>query len=105
MLLLSRYLYSWRRSRFFLMIPCDVTACRGDYERTALGSQSSSELIDWNDFGVSSAVRAGKPGELLKVLLLLLLVNCCLFVLRICIRGIVPVTFATCFSCIFVNKP
>ncbi|GBN02192.1 hypothetical protein AVEN_59419-1 [Araneus ventricosus] len=48
------------RSRFFLMIPCDTTACPGDYKRTALGSQSSSVLIDWNDFGVSSAVRAGK---------------------------------------------
>ncbi|GBO09863.1 hypothetical protein AVEN_182244-1 [Araneus ventricosus] len=34
------------------MIPCDVTACQGDYKRTGLRSQSSSELIDWNDFGV-----------------------------------------------------
>ncbi|GBM34116.1 hypothetical protein AVEN_107683-1 [Araneus ventricosus] len=34
------------------MIPCDVTACQRSYKRTALGSQSSNELIDWNDFGV-----------------------------------------------------
>ncbi|GBN10519.1 hypothetical protein AVEN_118428-1 [Araneus ventricosus] len=40
--------------------PCDVMACRGDYKRTVLGSQSkSSELIDWdrlwcsNIFGIS----------------------------------------------------
>ncbi|GBM98202.1 hypothetical protein AVEN_268132-1 [Araneus ventricosus] len=41
--------------------PCDVTACRGEYIRAALGSESSV-LIDWNDFGVSSAVRARKLG-------------------------------------------
>ncbi|GBM33057.1 hypothetical protein AVEN_126059-1 [Araneus ventricosus] len=43
------------------MIPCDVTARRGDYKRAALGSQRESVLIHWNDFGVSSAVRARKP--------------------------------------------
>ncbi|GBN03682.1 hypothetical protein AVEN_60914-1 [Araneus ventricosus] len=40
--------------------PSDVTACRGEYIRAALGSESGG-LIHWNDFGVSSAVRARKP--------------------------------------------
>ncbi|GBM99115.1 hypothetical protein AVEN_60461-1 [Araneus ventricosus] len=31
--------------RIFQIIPCDVTACTGDYKRTVLGSQSSSVLI------------------------------------------------------------
>ncbi|GBM80121.1 hypothetical protein AVEN_186363-1 [Araneus ventricosus] len=51
--------------QIFQMTPCDVTACRGDYKRTVLGSQSSSSvLIDWdrlwNLFGDLSAVRASQ---------------------------------------------
>ncbi|GBN08626.1 hypothetical protein AVEN_151624-1 [Araneus ventricosus] len=44
------------------MIPCDVTANWGEYKRTVLESQRSV-LIDWNDFGVSSAVQAGQPAK------------------------------------------
>ncbi|GBM37475.1 hypothetical protein AVEN_90837-1, partial [Araneus ventricosus] len=40
--------------------PCDIMACRGEYLRAALGSERCV-LINWNDFGVSSAVRARKP--------------------------------------------
>ncbi|GBM63657.1 hypothetical protein AVEN_253124-1 [Araneus ventricosus] len=39
--------------------PFDVTTFRGEYLRAALGSERRV-LIDWNDFGVSSAVRAGE---------------------------------------------
>ncbi|GBM95938.1 hypothetical protein AVEN_142662-1 [Araneus ventricosus] len=39
--------------------PCDVTACRGEHLRAALGSECGL-LIDCNDFGVSAAVRARK---------------------------------------------
>ncbi|GBM00467.1 hypothetical protein AVEN_111703-1 [Araneus ventricosus] len=47
--------------------PCDVTACRGEYIKTALRSECNV-LIDWNDIGVSSAVRARKlqPGQSVK---------------------------------------
>ncbi|GBO41333.1 hypothetical protein AVEN_80491-1, partial [Araneus ventricosus] len=55
------------RSGFIQTIPCDVSACQGDYKRTVLRLQSSSSvLIDWdrlwsaNVFGVLSAVRASK---------------------------------------------
>ncbi|GBO24554.1 hypothetical protein AVEN_257524-1 [Araneus ventricosus] len=96
--------------------PCDVTACRREYIRTALGSEGA--LIDWNDFGVSSAVRAGKPvswelfenavivviSYLLTVCVaksesaeLFLSLHCCLFTLVICARTFVSCTCATCF--------
>ncbi|GBN03987.1 hypothetical protein AVEN_137143-1 [Araneus ventricosus] len=38
----SRYLYWQPRSGFIHMIPCDVTACHGDYKRTVRESQKSS---------------------------------------------------------------
>ncbi|GBO24829.1 hypothetical protein AVEN_52828-1 [Araneus ventricosus] len=76
-------------------------------------------LIDWNSFGVSSAVRAGELSaiesavfvvisDLLTVCVaisesaeLLLPVNCCLFALLICARSIVPVTCSTRFPAYF----
>ncbi|GBN22686.1 hypothetical protein AVEN_221989-1, partial [Araneus ventricosus] len=86
--------------------PCDVTACWGEYLRAELGSESSV-LIDWNDFGVSSAERAGELraidsavivviSDFLTVCVakyqsaeLLLPVNCYLFTLLICAKSIV----------------
>ncbi|GBM58696.1 hypothetical protein AVEN_256470-1 [Araneus ventricosus] len=102
--------------------PCDVTACRGEYLRAALVSERGV-LIDWNDFGVSSTVRARKLSafqsavivgisDLLTVCVaksqsteLLLPVNCCLFTLLFSARSIVSSYLWFLFSCIFVNKP
>ncbi|GBO18171.1 hypothetical protein AVEN_28223-1 [Araneus ventricosus] len=59
----SRYLYYERKcARMYEKTPYDVTACRGDYIRVALGS-ARRVLIRWNDFGVSSTVRSRKPEE------------------------------------------
>ncbi|GBL89618.1 hypothetical protein AVEN_104588-1 [Araneus ventricosus] len=105
--------------------PCDVTACRGEYLRAALGSERCV-LIHWNDFGVSSAVSSLEVGvlsaiecavivvisDLLSVCVaksqsaeLLLPVNCCLFTLLFGIISIVPCYLCYVFSCTFVNKP
>ncbi|GBN99755.1 hypothetical protein AVEN_140080-1 [Araneus ventricosus] len=102
--------------------PCDVTACREEYIRAALGSERCV-LIDWNDFGVSSAVRAGELSAIESAVIvvisysltvcvakyqsaeLLLPVSCCLFTLLICARPIVSCYLCYVFSCTFVNKP
>ncbi|GBN55493.1 hypothetical protein AVEN_189114-1 [Araneus ventricosus] len=54
------------RSGFIQMIPCDVTACRGDFKRTVLGSQrigNSSVLINFQRVD-----RLGSPLEYERLL-------------------------------------
>ncbi|GBN88789.1 hypothetical protein AVEN_72334-1 [Araneus ventricosus] len=95
------------RAGFIQMIPCDVTACRGDYKRIVLGSQNNSSLLsDWDRlwsanafeeslFGVLSAVRASKLLEaeriesavavLISELLSVCVANLSKFVFPVCV--------------------
>ncbi|GBM72308.1 hypothetical protein AVEN_81902-1 [Araneus ventricosus] len=98
--------------------PCDVTACRREYLRTAPGSEECLDRLGspWsaNVFGVLPA--AGELSAIESAVCLLVVshlltvrvakyqsselslpVNCCLFTLVICARTIVFCTCATCF--------
>ncbi|GBM49790.1 hypothetical protein AVEN_266125-1 [Araneus ventricosus] len=102
--------------------PCDFAACRGEYIRAALGSERAL-LFHWNDFGVSSVVRARKLSAIESAVIvvisdvltacvaksqsaeLLLSVSCSLFTLLICAISIVSCYLCYVFSYTFVNKP
>ncbi|GBN02586.1 hypothetical protein AVEN_62511-1 [Araneus ventricosus] len=104
--------------------PCDVTACRGEYIRAALGSERCADPLErlWS-FVYSASEEAGELSAIESTVIvvtsdlltvcdakhqsaeLLLPVNCCLFPLLICARSIVSCYLCYVFSCTFVNKP
>ncbi|GBO18648.1 hypothetical protein AVEN_256042-1, partial [Araneus ventricosus] len=108
------------RSRFFLKILCDVTAYRGEYERTRLDHGSVVDRLErlW-----SFICRAGKPRAIESAVTVIIndLLTVCVSKSESAVTGITSKLlsvfaanlckiYCSCymcyvFSCIFVNNP